>query len=42
MMKADASVILHFELVRVTGLEPAHLTALEPKSNVSANFTTPA
>ena len=29
-------------MVRVTGLEPAHLTALEPKSNVSANFTTPA
>ncbi len=29
-------------LVRVTGLEPAHLTASEPKSDVSANFTTPA
>ncbi len=29
-------------LVRVTGLEPAHRSALEPKSNVSANFTTPA
>ena len=29
-------------LVRVTGLEPAHLTAQEPKSCVSANFTTPA
>ena len=29
-------------LVRVTGLEPAHHRALEPKSNVSANFTTPA
>ena len=28
--------------VRVTGLEPAHHSALEPKSNVSANFTTPA
>ena len=31
-----------FSLVRVTGLEPAHHLALEPKSNVSANFTTPA
>ena len=29
-------------MVRVTGLEPAHLTASEPKSDVSANFTTPA
>ena len=28
--------------VRGTGLEPAHHSALEPKSNVSANFTTPA
>ena len=29
-------------MVRMTGLEPAHLSVLEPKSNVSANFTTPA
>ena len=29
-------------LMRATGLEPAHLTAQEPKSCVSANFTTPA
>ena len=29
-------------LVRMTGLEPAHLTAQEPKSCVSANFTTSA
>lgn len=29
-------------MVRVTGLEPAYLTAPEPKSGVSANFTTPA
>ena len=28
--------------MRVTGLEPAHLSAQEPKSCVSANFTTPA
>ena len=26
-------------IVRITGLEPAHHTALEPKSNVSANST---
>ena len=29
-------------MVRMTGLEPAHLTAQEPKSCVSANFTTSA
>ena len=29
-------------LVRATGLEPAHLSAQEPKSCVSASFTTPA
>ena len=29
-------------LVRVTGLEPAHLSAQEPKSCVSASFTTSA
>lgn len=29
-------------VVRVTGLEPAHLAAQEPKSCVSASFTTPA
>ena len=28
--------------VRVEGLEPPHLTALDPKSSVSTNFTTPA
>ena len=28
--------------MRVTGLEPAHLAAPEPKSGVSASFTTPA
>lgn len=31
-----------YRLVRATGLEPAHLAALEPKSNVSASSTTPA
>ena len=29
-------------LVRVEGLEPAHLSAPDPKSGVSTNFTTPA
>ena len=28
--------------MRVTGLEPAFLTEIEPKSIVSANFTIPA
>ena len=28
--------------VRVEGLEPTNLTAPDPKSGVSANFTTPA
>lgn len=28
--------------VRVIGLEPTHLTAPDPKSGVSTNFTTPA
>ena len=29
-------------MVRVEGLEPPRLAAPEPKSGVSANFTTPA
>ena len=29
-------------IVRVEGLEPTHLAALDPKSSVSTNFTTPA
>jgi hypothetical protein len=29
-------------LVRVEGLEPPSLAALDPKSSVSTNFTTPA
>ena len=29
-------------MVRMTGLEPAHLTASEPQSDVSASFTTSA
>ena len=41
---ADASILTHLRFfnMRVTGLEPAHLTAPEPKSGVSASFTTPA
>ena len=29
-------------MVRVEGLEPTRLAALDPKSSVSTNFTTPA
>ena len=29
-------------MVRVEGLEPPRLAALDPKSSVSTNFTTPA
>ena len=29
-------------MVRVEGLEPTHLTALDPKSSVSTSSTTPA
>ena len=29
-------------MVRMEGLEPAHLSALDPKSSVSTNFTTSA
>ena len=39
MKKAE---IISLLFVRMTGLEPAHLAALEPKSNVSANSTTSA
>lgn len=35
--KAGISVV-----VRVEGLEPPSLAALDPKSSVSTNFTTPA
>lgn len=38
----DLHKVNPFLMVRVTGLEPAHLSAPEPKSGVSANFTTPA
>ncbi len=33
---------LFFDLVRVTGVEPARLAALDPKSSASANFAIPA
>ena len=38
----SAGVIFSRYLVRLTGLEPARLAAPEPKSGVSANFTTGA
>ncbi len=31
-----------YKMVRVTGVEPAHLAVLEPKSSASANSATPA
>ena len=31
-----------FFFVRAKGLEPSHREALDPKSSVSTNFTTPA
>lgn len=31
-----------FYMVRVTGVEPARITPLDPKSSASANFATPA
>lgn len=31
-----------FIFVRMEGLEPAHLSALDPKSSMSTNFTTSA
>ena len=31
-----------FLFVRAKGLEPSHREALDPKSSVSTNFTTPA
>ena len=36
------SSLLITSIVRVTGLEPARLAALEPKSNASANSAIPA
>ena len=34
--------IVRDDMVRVTGLEPARITPLDPKSSVFANFTIPA
>ena len=34
--------LLFIVMVRVTGFEPAHFSVQEPKSCVSAYFTTPA
>lgn len=41
--ETDAFILRNVSaLVRVEGLEPPSLTALDPKSSVSTNFTTPA
>ena len=34
--------VLYFKNVRVKGLEPSRLTAPDPKSGMSTNFTIPA
>ena len=39
--KAD-SLKSAYPLVRARGLEPPHIAALDPKSSVSTNSTTPA
>ena len=47
-LRRDKLLVLHLTLllyllfVRVEGLEPPSLAALDPKSSVSTNFTTPA
>lgn len=38
----DTGLIKVFLLVRAEGLEPPSREALDPKSSVSTNFTTPA
>ena len=38
----QAFLVHAFRMVRVEGLEPTRLAALDPKSSVSTNFTTPA
>ena len=37
-----SNVKVEYEIVRVEGLEPTRREALDPKSSVSTNFTTPA
>ena len=47
-LRRDKLLVLHLTpllyllFVRVEGLEPPSLAALDPKSSVSTNFTTPA
>lgn len=41
-MRLKDGVCISHGLVQVTGLEPARISPLEPKSNVFANFTIPA
>ena len=42
MAFVQAFLVHAFRMVRVEGLEPTRLAALDPKSSVSTNFTTPA
>lgn len=42
MACVQAFLVHAFRMVRVEGLEPTRLAALDPKSSVSTNFTTPA
>ena len=41
-IKKQTSADVCFAMVRVKGLEPIHLSALDPKSSTSANSVTPA
>ncbi len=38
----QCSILTIYQVVRVTGVEPARITPLDPKSSASANFATPA
>ena len=42
MIKKGLALIKRDLIVRMEGLEPAHLSEPDPKSGVSTNFTTPA
>lgn len=42
LLKTKKAEVKTSAFVRAKGLEPSHLTALDPKSSVSTNSTTPA